>query len=159
MVYPSQMPPKTQKMHRIRASHVTTAFTTNGPPFALPAVEKRPTEKDIVNHIRICPSVTLSPARKLINAAIRANCLHITIGVPPGSPKTDESAVAPNFYYKGNDIMQLEPLLFTEHTMLNCTASVCMGDDCHDVENDEEAQGAIALLHLSEGQPSLRLYF
>ena len=152
------MPPKARMMPRARTSTATTFFT-NGAPAALPVVEKRPTEKDIVNHIRICPSVTLSPTRKLINAAIRANCLHITIGVPPGSPRPDESAVAPNFYYKGNDIMQLEPLMFTEHTMLNCTASVCIGDDCHDVENDEEAQGAIALLHLSEGQPSLRLYF
>ena len=116
-------------------------------------------EKNIVRHIRICPSVTLSPARKLVNAAIRANCLHITIGVPPGSPKPDESAAAPNYYYKGNDIMQLEPLLVTEHTTLNCTASVCFGDDCHDVENDEEAQGALELLLLSEGQPNLRLYF
>ena len=153
------MPPKTQKMHRIRASHVTTAFTTNGHPFELPAVEKRPTEKDIVNHIRICPGVTLSPTRKLINAALRANCLHITIGVPPGSPRPDESVVAPNYYYKGSDIMHLEPLLFTEHTMLNCTASVCFGDDCRDIENDEEAKAALSLLLLSEGQPNLRLYF
>ena len=153
------MPPKARMMPRARTSTATTFFTTDGAPFKLPVAEKRPTEKDIINHIRICPSVTLSPTRKLINAAIRANCLHITIGLPPGSPKLDETVVAPNFYYKGNDIMQLEPLLFTEHTMLNCTASVCIGDDCHDVENDEEAQGAIALLHLSEGQPSLRLYF
>ena len=55
MVYPSQMPPKSQKMHRIRTSRVIPFFyTTNGAPFALPAVENRPTEKDIINHIRIC---------------------------------------------------------------------------------------------------------
>ncbi len=77
-----------------------------------------------MNHTLICFNVTLSPTRKLINAAIRAKCFHITIG----SPRPDEMAIAPNFYHEDSDLRQREPMLLTPHTMQNCTANISVGD-------------------------------
>jgi hypothetical protein len=151
------MPPK--KTQRQLKPSVSGNFSYNGTPFTLPVDEHKTTAKHIVNHIRICPEVTLSPARKLINAAIQQNCLHITIGVPPGSPKTDQTAAAPDFYYEGSDLMQLETLMQTENTMLNCTATLVIGDGGFDVANDEDAHDACHLVKETIREPSLCLFF
>ena len=153
------MPPKQTKVQQQRRKpSVTGTFSYNGAPFTFPGTGDKPTAKDIVNHIRICPDVTLSRTRKLINAAIRANCLHITIGLPP--PKAYvEAAANPTYYYEGSDIMQLEPLLATKHTMLECTATVCVGDGGEDVEDDSDAENATHYIQKGYREPSLSLFF
>ncbi len=85
---------------------VTGTFSDIGAPFALPTQDKRPTAKDVGNHIRICPNVTLSPGRDFMFAAIRAK--RLTIGVPPHKSSV-ETSDNPTSYYEGSYLMQLDP--------------------------------------------------
>jgi len=136
---------------------VTGTFSYNGVPFTLPCDEKT-TEKDIVNHIRISPNVTLSYTRKLINAALRAKCLDITIGLPPQKTYA-QTAANPNYYYEGSDIMQLEPMLADKRTMLECTATLCWGDGRQSIEEDSDVENAIQVIQDNYREPSLSLFF
>ena len=152
------MPPKrtTAQKPRLKPS-VTGTFSYNGVPFTLPCDEKT-TEKDIVNHIRISPNVTLSCTRKLINAALRAKCLDITIGLPPPKAYT-QTAANPNYFYEGSDILQLEPMLANNHTMLECTATLCWGDGGQAIEEDSDVEHAMQVIRDNYREPCLSLFF
>ena len=167
------MPPKGTKVQQQRRKpSVTSNFSYNGAPFIFPGAfshdgdpftffgdEGMLTAKDIVDRIRIDPDVTLTPTRKLLKAALEAKCLVITIGVPPGSPRQDETANAPNFYYDGYDIMQLGPLIKNKQTILERTATICVGDGGSCVEDDDDAEQALNIIQKNYRDPILSLYF
>ena len=152
------MPQKqtTARKPRIKPS-VTGTFSRNGAPFTFPCDEKT-TEKYIVNHIRISPNITLSYTRKLINAALRAKCLDITIGLPPQKPYT-QTAANPNYYYEGSDIAQLEPMLADKHTVLECTATLCWGDGGQAIEEDSDVEHAMRVIQDNYRDSCLSVFF
>ena len=165
------MPPKrtTAQKPRLKPS-VGGTFFCDGKPFALlakdayGAVETRAAlETRIVNHIRILDSVTLTVGRRLIKTAIKSNRLAINIGVNPYDSEEDHESshhpLSPQYRYNGKDIRKLEPLLVNDHTMLECTATLCYGDGGMSVENNDDAESALDIINENYREPVLVLYF
>ena len=155
------MPPKRTTAQKHLKPSVTGNFSYNGAPFTFPGPpcdEVQLTAQDIVNHIRICPNVTLSRTRKLINAALQAKCLDVTIGLPP--PKASvQTAANPTYYYEGNNIMELEPMLVNKRTMLECTATLCWGDGGQAIDDDGDVEHEIQVIQDNYREPSLSIFF
>ena len=164
------------KKTRIKPSAVDGAFFCDGKPFTLPTKETRATiENRIINRIRIigdddetsgtvgASGITLTVGRKLIKAALKNNQLSINVGTNPyDSEEERESShhpLSPQYKYCGMDIRKLEPLLITDHTMLECTATLSYGDGGMSVETNDDVQSAIDILSDNYREPQLILYF
>jgi hypothetical protein len=159
------------KKTQVKPSAVDGAFYCDGKPFTLPTKETRVTiENRIINRIRIMgddeetsSGITLTVGRKLIKAALKNNQLSINIGTNPyDSEEERESShhpLSPQYKYCGNDIRKLEPLLITDHTMLECTATLSYGDGGMSVDTNDDVQSAIDILTDNYREPMLILYF
>ncbi len=125
------------------------------------------TTDQIINRIRVLNDVTLSPGRKLLKAALKANRLELYIGVAPLLPyltqseetETNDAPLSPTYYYHGKDIDKLEHRLVNNHRMLECTATLSYGDGGFNVSDDEEAAYALSLIKDNYRDPTLILYF
>ena len=166
------MPASKKTQVKPKPSAVDGSFYCDGKPFTLPTKETRATiENRIINRIRIIgdddeavsSGITLTVGRKLIKAALKNNQLSINIGTNPyDSEEERESShhpLSPQYKYCGNDIRKLEPLLITDHTMLECTATLSYGDGGMSIETNDDVQSAIDILTDNYREPQLILYF
>ena len=71
----------------------------------------------------------------------------------------DSHSRTPNDYYAGDDIRKLEPLLLSDHTILECTATLCYGDGGVCVENNDDAESALNIINENYREPEIILYF
>ena len=160
------------KKTQVKPSAIDGSFYCDGKPFSLPTKETRATiESRIINRLRIIgdddeavsSGITLTAGRKLIKAALKNNQLSINVGTNPyDSEEERESShhpLSPQYKYCGMDIRKLEPLLITDHTMLECTATLSYGDGGMSVETNDDVQGAIDILIDNYREPQLILYF
>ena len=157
--------PANKRTQVIKPSPANGALFCNGEPFVLPNENRTTLETRIINHVRILDSVTLTLGRKLIKAALKANMLTIHIGLDPfGDSHTDaretsEHPLSPNYRYIGHDIRKLEPLLITDHTILECTATLSYGDGGMSVDSDDDVESAMDVILENYREPELHLYF
>ena len=157
--------PANKRTQVIKPSPANGALFCNGLPFVLPNENRTTLETRIINHVRILDSVTLTLGRKLIKAALKANMLTIHIGLDPfGDSHTDaretsEHPLSPNYRYSGHDIRKLEPLLITDHTILECTATLSYGDGGMSVDSDDDVESAMDVILANYREPELHLYF
>jgi hypothetical protein len=149
----------------------------NGALFVFPKESRAALETRIINHIRILDNVTLTVGRKLITAALKANKLKIQIGLETcrrcgsfevqcecGGERVHPSDYGdhprtPNDFYEGDDIRKLEPLLQSDHTILECTATLSYGDGGVTVEDNDDAESALDIIMENYREPELILYF
>ncbi len=107
--------------------------------------------------------ITLTAGRKLIKAALKNNQLSINIGLNPyDSEEERESShhpMSPQYKYCGKDVRKLEPLLITDHTMLECTATLSYGDGGMSIDTCDDVRSAIDILTENYREPMLILYF
>ena len=167
------MPASKKTQVKIKPSAVDGAFFCDGKPFTLPTKETRATiENRIINRIRIIgdddeavsSGITLTVGRKLIKAALKNNQLSINIGTNPYDSEEEEKEsshhpLSPQYKYCGKDIRKLEPLLITDHTMLECTATLSYGDGGMSIDTNDDIQSAIDILTENYREPELILYF
>jgi hypothetical protein len=117
-------------------------------------------EKDILAQIRVSKFIDAKQTRKLIMSAFRNKCLYLCIGIPPGSPRgEDEDTKSPDYFYEGDDLMELEYMLETPNTILECSATLIYGDGGISVETDEHAAHAYKIIEDKYREPTLYLHF
>ena len=167
------MPASKKTQVKIKPSAVDGSFFCDGKPFTLPTKETRATiENRIINRIRIIgddeetsgtSGITLTVGRKLIKAALKNNQLSINVGTNPYDSEDEHESshhpLSPQYKYCGTDIRKLEPLLITDHTMLECTATLSYGDGGMSVETKDDVQSALDILNDNYREPQLILYF
>ncbi len=105
----------------IKALRMATAMTALASDLPKPP-KQPPREQPIINRVRVLNDVTLTPGRKLLKAALKAQRLSIHIGFAPnhlhigeGSPTEGESdthPLSPRYYYYGR-VQKLSPALLT----------------------------------------------
>ena len=67
--------------------------------------------------------------------------------------------LSPQYKYCGEDVRKLKPLLITDHTMLECTATLSYGDGGMSIDTNDDIQSAIDILTDNYREPMLILYF
>ena len=161
------MPAKRQPNVQTQTS-VNTTFYINGVPSELPKETRVAVETRVINHLRILDDVTLTVARKLIRAAMKANVLTIQIGMEPcckcrcpyeNVKESGHHPLSPQYFYYGADIRKLEPMLINDQTILECTATLSYGDGGVSVENNDDAENALDIIAQNHREPELTLYF
>ena len=137
-----------------------TSLTEHAKNARLPTSLPEITEKDIIELIRIGKFIDAKQTRKLITAAFRHRVLYLCIGIPPGSPRGhDEPAISPDYFYEGDGLMQLEHLLLTPDSTLDCSATLVYGDGGNSIESTEEAAHACKIIQDKYREPTLHLHF
>ena len=136
-----------------------TALTEHTKNALLPTSVPKVTEKDIIEQIRIGKFTGAKQTRKLIMTAFRNKPLYLCIGIPPGSPRGhDEPITSPDYFYEGDDLMQLEHLLRTLNTILECFATLVYADGGNSTQINEEAAHACNVIQRKYREPSLYLH-
>ena len=137
-----------------------TALTEHTKNALLPTSVPKVTEKDIIEQIRIGKFTDAKQTRKLIMTAFRNKSLYLCIGIPPGSPRGhDEPITSPDYFYEGDDLLQLEHLLLTPDTILDGSATLVYGDGGNSIESNEEAAHACNVIQEKYREPILYLHF
>ena len=157
---------------QIKPSAVDGSFFCDGKPFVMPKETRTTIENRIINRLRITgddeetsgtSGITLTMGRKLIKAALKNNQLSINIGTNPYDSEDEHESshhpLSPQYKYCGKDIRKLEPLLITDHTMLECTATLSYGDGGMSIDTNDDIQSAIDILTENYREPELILYF
>ena len=148
---------------QVKQSAVDGSFYCDGKPFVMPKETRTSLESRIINRLRIMDNITLTMTRKLIRTALKNNQLSINVGTNPyDSEEERESShhpMSPQYKYCGKDIRKLEPLLITDHTMLECTATLSYGDGGMSIDTNDDVQSAIDILTENYREPELILYF
>ncbi len=157
--------PANKRTQVIKPSPVNGTFFCNGEQFVLPKENRATLETRIINHVRILDSVTTTAGRELIKAALKANKHTIHIGLDPygGSDRdvgeTSDHPMSPNYRYSGHDIRKLEPLLITDRTILECTATLSYGDGGISVDSDDDVESALDVIIENYRESELHHYF
>ena len=138
----------------------------------MPKETRATIESRIINRIRIMGDddealnaigITLTAGRKLIKAALKNNQLSINIGTNPYDSEDEHESshhpLSPQYKYCGKDVRKLEPLLITDNTMLECTATLSYGDGGMSIETNDDVQSTIDILTENYREPMLILYF
>jgi hypothetical protein len=166
------MPAKRNIQVKPKPSAIDGSFYCNGEPFVMPKETRTSLENRIINRIRIIgddeeasgtSGITLTMGRKLIKAALKNNQLSINIGSNPYDSEDEHESshhpLSPQYKYCGKDVRKLEPLLITDHTMLECTATLSYGDGGMSIETNDDVQSAIDILTDNYREPEFILYF
>ena len=166
------MPASKKTQVKPKPSEIDGSFYCNGEPFVMPRETRTSIENRIINRIRImgddeetlnASSITLTTGRKLIKAALKNNQLSINIGTNPYDNEDEHESshhpLSPQYKYCGKDIRKPEPLLITDHTMLECTATLSYGDGGMSNDTNDDIQSAIDILTENYREPMLILYF
>jgi len=139
-----------------------TALTEHTQNAQLPVFNPKLTREDIIKRIRIGKFIDAKQTHKLITAAIRNDVLKVAIGIPPGSPRGEnpcKDTLNPDYWYEGDDLMELEEFVLKPDTILECSATLAYGDGGSSIESIEEVAHAYKVIQEKYREPTLFLHF